>query len=929
MSDTCNAETPLPRPLRSQLEAILKRDAQANNIAIVWSNLADFADAQHSYEVAGVVVHVVSCMSELAMRYALLHTPADDSRLVLLIESELSNIADDIRARLWRHQVRRVDAWQTLLERLDLRAIDPKLTKMGKTWFPDALLEVWPGIEQDISVGDVLDHDTGWSALARGWLGFSAAQLDVDTLFAWSIDSPSDINPPAGMFDNIESWLTPRLSEMSSVVVAALRAERTSKEDTSYTALALAVRELLPLGLVVNLVQTTHKKQDHSASLVRLQERYLGGVQPDTKAMNAFGEAAVRFSRRLLSQTGTASNAGMQQALARAQKILFSLDVSALAIHSDLLPSGYQQRIAHLATALNAHIKESTARNWESVESSLESVNRHLLAESKDQKQRVMIPVALARWLRNSAREFSGQTNVFEIIRNYRNDGGYVDFARDRLWRGDNEKALADTFEQLLAQAQEHLQNANKNLSEDIDRFARGDKLPADLIYIENAISKVVAPIARQHPVLLLVMDGMSQAVWRELADNFFHSSWEEYTPRQSQDSKASTMGCSLIAAFPSVTRVCRHALFTGQLTDGNSQDEKRGFANHADLVTITGKTTPPVIFHKDSLRDPGRPGLSSGVRDVVANSAHKVVSVVINVVDDQLSSNDQLSGQWREASLPLVDQVLVAAREAGRVVLLTSDHGHVRAFDSSTKGKINDEPQDGRFKSGNDSVEEGEVLVSGTRVVHPDHKIIAPWSEAIRYAHPKKGYHGGVSLQEIVIPFAVYASAGLDLQIDEWAAATQSPPAWWAPESSHVNTMLVAEDVMSVTTNIKVVEKGQTEDLFDNVEAPQDASQNGWLDTLLQSPVLAAQRQRAARANIDDALLQSLLECLTERGDQAGTQEIAKATGKTLHRVPGFIANARKILNVDGYDILSVEIESGTVRLNRQQLKNQFGLDT
>jgi hypothetical protein len=113
-----------------------------------------------------------------------------------------------------------------------------------------------------------------------------------------------------------------------------------------------------------------------------------------------------------------------------------------------------------------------------------------------------------------------------------------------------------------------------------------------------------------------------------------------------------------------------------------------------------------------------------------------------------------------------------------------------------------------------------------------------------------------------------------------------------------------------------------------EEVVAGEATGTDSWIDRLLRSAVLASQRKRNPRPMISDQELTALLECLEQRGSQAGLVEIAQATGKPRVRVSGFVAAVRKLLNVDGFDILSEDKNSRTVRLNLQHLQTQFLLD-
>jgi hypothetical protein len=72
---------------------------------------------------------------------------------------------------------------------------------------------------------------------------------------------------------------------------------------------------------------------------------------------------------------------------------------------------------------------------------------------------------------------------------------------------------------------------------------------------------------------------------------------------------------------------------------------------------------------------------------------------------------------------------------------------------------------------------------------------------------------------------------------------------------------------------------------------------------------------------------LRQFLMVLDERGGTILRPALAQKLGEPELRVPGLIAAVRRILNVDGYAVLSVDDTSGSVVLNRQLLEVQFEL--
>jgi hypothetical protein len=297
----------------------------------------------------------------------------------------------------------------------------------------------------------------------------------------------------------------------------------------------------------------------------------------------------------------------------------------------------------------------------------------------------------------------------------------------------------------------------------------------------------------------------------------------------------------------------------------------------------------------------------------------------VINAIDDQLSSNAQLSVEWRVTAIRVLHQVLEAARESGRIVILTSDHGHV--LDHDMKYRKTDFDTE-RFKPGHAAVESGEVLVEGARVVQSDNRAVLAWSETLRYAMPKMGYHGGGSLQEVVIPVGVFRDAGDTAEVEGWREVPRQYPSWWHfGEVTGVAEPIAKQSVPRKRPTQRKKE-GATGDLFDSAPAEKPSAKHAdWIGQLLESPVYAQMKARAGRSAVADDALQSLLRALEAKGGQQMLSSLAQSIGMPAIRMNGFLAGAQKLLNVDGYAVLTVDRSSKTVKLNMESLRAQFEL--
>jgi hypothetical protein len=72
---------------------------------------------------------------------------------------------------------------------------------------------------------------------------------------------------------------------------------------------------------------------------------------------------------------------------------------------------------------------------------------------------------------------------------------------------------------------------------------------------------------------------------------------------------------------------------------------------------------------------------------------------------------------------------------------------------------------------------------------------------------------------------------------------------------------------------------------------------------------------------------VRAILVALDERGGKLTRSALAKRLDVPPLRLPGVLSALRRVLNVDGYAVLSIDETSDTVELNKAQLFAQFGL--
>jgi hypothetical protein len=292
--------------------------------------------------------------------------------------------------------------------------------------------------------------------------------------------------------------------------------------------------------------------------------------------------------------------------------------------------------------------------------------------------------------------------------------------------------------------------------------------------------------------------------------------------------------------------------------------------------------------------------------------------------VDDWLDAGGQVAVHWTLNQMNLLRQLLEAAREAGRAVVMTSDHGYV--VDQDMQYRASEEPGE-RHREQGAAPAAGECQVAGARVLTPGGRVVLPWSEKIRYGGNKLGYHGGGTLQEVVIPLGVFLGAADQEVPAGWQEVARAYPHWWqlAPEPPGVREGPGAPRAIAPVGRKGRADPPSIGDLFEAV--PATAPAEDWVAPLLGSAVLNQQKGRFGRVPIRDEQLTALLRILAQYGGQLAATRLAQELRLPRARLGGFLAGVKRLLNLDGYPVLSEDRDSGTVSLNVELLKTQFEL--
>jgi len=246
----------------------------------------------------------------------------------------------------------------------------------------------------------------------------------------------------------------------------------------------------------------------------------------------------------------------------------------------------------------------------------------------------------------------------------------------------------------------------------------------------------------------------------------------------------------------------------------------------------------------------------------------------------------------------PLLDE----AAAAGRIVLLTADHGHILDYGTECRRQEgSDRYRPGRGEPKGEAA--GEYYIEGGRVVGPT-GVTTLGVEGVRYGpRPRNGYHGGITPQECLVPLMVFVQAGRS--IPGWKEVVESQPEWWMA------------GVPAVVKEPKAKRKTkQQPTLF----------AEDWISGLLACDLFRQQMDLPGN-RIQPERLAAVLRALDAAGNRLLRPAFAARLSLPLVRVNTTVAAMQRVLNYDGYGVLTVDESADMVVLDRSLLERQFNL--
>jgi hypothetical protein len=516
---------------------------------------------------------------------------------------------------------------------------------------------------------------------------------------------------------------------------------------------------------------------------------------------------------------------------------------------------------------------------------------------------------AAVRLMRRSLGAVEGVATSFAgAAASYAAEGAWIDEARRLIAEGDHVAALAEAYSAQAASVNVEQRERAHRFAELLAEWSVAEPLPDPrIVPVECILDEIVSSAAASSPVLLVVCDGLGLPVWHRLRRDLLREGWAPAAPEDRDDWPVG------VAMLPTVTEASRASLLTGRRCVGGQVEEHDGFAAHTGLRAVSTPALPPVLVHKAGLVGPSGIALPDEVQRVVADPDQRVVGVVVNSVDDHLARGDQIRVGWDLLSLRPLPWLLDAAAEAGRVVIVTADHGHVL---HGPDAAVRQCPGGGeRWRTTPPPAGEAEVRLHGPRVVLGDGDIVAPSDDRLRYGGYKHGYHGGATPEEVLVPVAVLAR--------------RLPPGWSHRPVAHPNWWSDGEPPLAATPTVRAAPLGtelsgrpaRPPTLFDTVEANQPT----WSDRLLAAPAFVAHRGQARLPRpLPADRLRNYLAAIEQNGGTIPLEALSVRTGEPPDTLRMALTLVQRLVNLDGAEVLAVRAD-GTVILNRELAELQF----
>ncbi|MBL8622247.1 MAG: BREX-2 system phosphatase PglZ [Myxococcales bacterium] len=602
-----------------------------------------------------------------------------------------------------------------------------------------------------------------------------------------------------------------------------------------------------------------------------------GELHTAVDAAHGIGRQLVRWTAGRLAEAtlpllGDAANALLTEAEGIARRRVGA----ALLATSRVLPLAFHDRCFALA--------KRAAEGKEISPAEIEWLRSHRAADMHKAELAVLEAMGrLSRYLTATPepRLAAESGTVAARVQRYQRHGAFADLAAAQL-----RHAMAGSS-RYLAEGKRVLERVRERRDQENLPFAQAlaaayeHGLHTDVTPLHRLWKNVVAPVWQQQDtagVYVVVLDGCSYPVFLDL---LYELAQHPAAPIGiAPDADGRVVGMPAVAPLPTVTSHARGALFLGELPNDplvaetvfRDQQEARTDKARLNQNAALGARTRE-LFLKGDLTDGGQ-RLIATLRDAQV----QVVAAVFNAIDDQIgSSNTGAALRISPASIAGFRPSLEAALDAKRRVLITADHGHSPFVDNSLRVGDGATPRYQALAAGATPAA-GFLEIDVKGLGGPPGRRAFAWKSGVYLGGQQVGFHGGCSLEEMVVPMAWLAARGL--QADE--------PAWWYGAGA----LPVMEPVR------------RAPDPTPTPPPPVAAPQLQLFDPSGRADALALPPELLAKLATDE---RTFLVLLKENGSLK-TTEIATRMSKPVSRVNGLVVQLRRKLHGAGIELFTSE---------------------
>ncbi len=509
--------------IKAQVAAVRRKYADSRAIAIKvagrWTDSALQKDGDEQYLIR-------YCESPLAMRCALREGSEDLTR-VLLTNLDERDVGSDVLVRLKPDRILVMNNWEIVKSLFQAKAIDPRLSQHA--WLASMLMDL-SAAGFPVAPGGFLDAETVWGILLQGCLKFDGDRPDLHAILKWSTDGDRVLRLRRADKDfqsAVIDWLTRQCGAAAQIILEC--------------AIRLDQPEVLPIGLAAGVVFHPDSAVKLERAAIRMEERFFNRQRPSQDVLQSWAAAATHVVRMQFEPSHP-----KRQLLERADQILKELEAEKYSFLSDTSPVGFDQRLARFGKALKSTLASAKITSTEHLVELREDLHHHDQRESETRRlQRVDMALRLVKWLTTPAPE---TRSLAEAARYHLLEGGFVDWARYCMRTPDPVRELAEACRSLFEKVTARQMVQSQRFAKALASWTKDSGSVADIIPVEQVLDRVIAPLAQQTSVLVIVLDGMSVAVFQEILSDIPAHEWQLLAP-------AATGLLPGLATVPSITR--------------------------------------------------------------------------------------------------------------------------------------------------------------------------------------------------------------------------------------------------------------------------------------------------------------------------------------------------------------------------------------